>query len=169
MHKIRLDDRRAKKRPRRLSDLARPSSCVALAGRFTSQTFRTNGMATHTYTQTRVVNIYFVHHAEVIRCEHKMVYYFHVRRIQNLLQMIMAQGFPTWAEEGMFSRATGVVWLILILVQNDRERKKQKQKQNKTKNISVLAPPGLCRGLPFRDIPMTQKRPQILKVYRRSR
>ena len=39
--KIRLDERRAKKRPRRLSALARPSSCVALAGRFTSQTFRT--------------------------------------------------------------------------------------------------------------------------------
>ena len=119
MHKIRLDDRRTKKRPRRLSNLARPSSCVALAGRFTSQTFRTNGMATHTYTRRlggRAVNIYFVHHAEVIRCEHKMVYYLHVRRIQNLLQMIMAQGFPAWAEEGMFSRATCVVWLILILV-----------------------------------------------------
>ena len=39
--KIRLDERRAKKRPRRLSVLARPSSCVALAGMFTSQTFRT--------------------------------------------------------------------------------------------------------------------------------
>ena len=49
-----------------------------------------------------------------------MVYYFHVRCIQNLLQMIMAQGFPAWAEEGI-SRATGVVRLILILVQNDRE------------------------------------------------
>ena len=49
-----------------------------------------------------------------------MVYYFHVRRIQNLLQMIMVQGFPAWAEEGI-SRATGVVRLILILVQNDRE------------------------------------------------
>ena len=98
-----------------------------------------------------------------------MVYYFHVRCIQNLLQMIMAQGFSAWAEEGMFSRATGVVRLILILVQNDRERKKQKQKQNKTKNINVLAPPGLCRGLPIRDVPMTQQRPQILKVYRRSR
>ena len=136
MHKIQLDDRRAKKQlPRRLSNLARPSSCVALAGRFTSQTFRTNGMATHTYTHRlggRAVSIYFVHHAEVLRCEHKMVYYFHVRRIQNLLQVIMVQGFPAWAEEGMFSRATGVVWLILILVQNDRERKKQKQtKQNK--------------------------------------
>ena len=130
MHKIRLDDRRAKKRPRRLSNLARPSSCVALAGRFTSQTFRTNGMATHTYTQRlggRAVNIYFVHHAEVIRCEHKMVYYFHVRRIQNLLHMIMAQGFRAWAEEGMISKATGVVWLILILVYNGRENKtKQK-------------------------------------------
>ena len=135
MHKIQLDDRRAKQLPRRLSNLARPSSCVALAGRFTSQMFRTNGMPTHTYTHSlggRAVSIYFVHHAEVLRCEHKMVYYFHVRRIQNLLQMIMVQGFPAWAEEGMFSRATGVVWLILILVQNDRERKKQKQtKQNK--------------------------------------
>ena len=62
----------------------------------------------HTHTHRlggRAVNIYFVDHAEVIRCEHKMVYYFHVRRIQNLLQMIMAQGFPAWVEEGMFSRA----------------------------------------------------------------
>ena len=166
MHKTRLDDRRAKQRPRRLSNLARPSSCVPLVGRFTSQTFRTNGMATHTYTHRlggRAASIYFVHHAEVIRCEHKMVHYFHVRRIQNLLQMIMVQGLPAWAEEGMFSRATGVVWLILILVQNDRERKKEK------KNTSVFAPPGPCRGLPFRDVPMTQKRPQVLKVYRRSR
>ena len=34
-------------------------------------------MATHTYTHSlggRTVNIYFVHHAEVIRCEYKMVY-----------------------------------------------------------------------------------------------
>ena len=74
-----------------------------------------------------------------------MVYYFHVRRIKNLLQMIMAQGFPAWAEEGI-SRATGVVRLILILVQNDREGKKTKQKQNKTKDISVLAPPGCAKG-----------------------
>ena len=60
-----------------------------------------------------------------------MLYYFHVRRIQNLLQMIMAQGFPAWAEEGI-SRATGVVRLIFILVQTTvRENKKQKQKQNK--------------------------------------
>ena len=56
-----------------------------------------------------------------------MVYYFHVRRIQNLLQMIMVQGFPAWAEEGI-SRATGVVRLILIPVQNDREGKKKKKK-----------------------------------------
>ena len=59
-----------------------------------------------------------------------MVYYFRVRHIQNLLQMITAQGFPAWAEEGI-SRATDVVRLILILVQNDREGKKTKQKQNK--------------------------------------
>ena len=59
-----------------------------------------------------------------------MVYYFHVRRIQNLLQIIMAHGFPAWAEEGI-SRATGVVRLIFILVQNDREGKKnRKRKQN---------------------------------------
>ena len=90
-------------------------------------------MATHTYTHSlggRTDNIYFVHHTEVIRCEYKMVYYFHVRRIQNLLQMIMAQGFPAWAEEGI-SRATGVVRHILILVQNDREGKKTKTNQNK--------------------------------------
>ena len=72
------------------------------------------------------------YHAAMIRCEHnKMLYYFHVRRTQNLLQMIMAQGFLAWAEEGI-SRTTGVVRLIFILVQNDREGKqKQKQKQNK--------------------------------------
>ena len=108
-------------------------------------------MATHTYTHSlggRTVNIYFVHHAGVICCEHKMVYYFHVRRIQNLLQMIMAQGFPAWAEEGI-SSATGVVRLILILVQNDREGKKKKKK----KDISVLAPPGCaedCYSVTFR-------------------
>ena len=42
---------------------------MAPAGMSTSQTFRTNGMATHTYTHRlggRAVNIYFVHHAEVI-------------------------------------------------------------------------------------------------------
>ena len=33
-----------------------------------------------------------------------------------LLQVVMAQSFPAWAEEGMISRATGVVWLILVLV-----------------------------------------------------
>ena len=66
-----------------------------------------------------------------------MVYYFHVRRIQNLLQMIMAQGFPAWAEEGI-SRATGVVRLILILVQNDREGKKTKTK-TKLKHFVPIA------------------------------
>ena len=66
-----------------------------------------------------------------------MVYYFHVRRIQNLLQMIMAKGFPAWAEEGI-SRATGVVRLILILVQNDREGK-TKQNKNKTKQKTSVS------------------------------
>ena len=114
-------------------------------------------MATHTYTHSlggRTVNIYFVHHAEVIRCEYKMVHYFHVRRIQNLLQMIMAQGFPAWAEEGI-SRATGVVRLILILVQNDRERKKEKKKKKKhlVPIVLVLVVLGLrqkkCRSMTF--------------------
>ena len=87
-----------------------------------------------------------------------MVYYFHVRRIENLLQMVMAQGFPAWAEEGI-SRATGVVRLILILVQNDREGKnKQKNKKNKHQCLRAAR---LCRGLLFRDISMTQKRPQF--------
>ena len=95
---------------------------------------------THTHTELsgRAVNIYLVHHAEVIRCEHdKMVYYFHVRRIQNLLQMIMAQGFPAWAEEGI-SRATGVVRLIFILVQNDREGKKQKTKTKQKHLVPIV-------------------------------
>ena len=43
VHQVRLDDRRAKERPRRLSNLARPSSCVALAGMSTSQTSRKMG------------------------------------------------------------------------------------------------------------------------------
>ena len=156
MHKIRLDDRRAKKRPRRLSDLARPSSCVALASRFTSQTFRTNGVAPHTYTHRlgeRAVNIYFVHNAEVIRCEHKMVYYFHVRRIQNLLQMIMAQDFPAWAEEGMFSRAAGVVWLIFNPCLKRPCKKKQKQNKTKQKTSVSSRRPGCaedCRSVTFR-------------------
>ena len=88
-----------------------------------------------------------------------MVYYFHVRRIPNLLEMIMAQGFPAWAEEGI-SRATGVVRLILILVQNDREVKKQKKTPKKTKTKKRHQCPRaarLCRGLLFRDISMTQK------------
>ena len=45
-----------------------------------------------------------------------MVQYFNVRCIQTLLQVIVAQSFPAWAEEGMISRAAGVVWLILIFV-----------------------------------------------------
>ena len=103
----------------------------------------------------RTVNIYFVHHAEVIRCEYKMVYYFDVRRsIQNLLQMIMAQGFPAWAEEGI-SRATGVVRLILILVQNDREGKKKKKKKLLVPIALVLVVLGLrqkIKKLPFHDV-----------------
>ena len=91
-----------------------------------------------------MVNIYFVHHAEVIRCEHKMVYYFHVRRIQNLLQMIMAQGFPAWAEEGI-SRATGVVRLILILVQNDREGKNKNKNKTKQKTSVSSGRPAVPR------------------------
>ena len=68
-----------------------------------------------------------------------MVYYFHVRRIQNLLQIIMAQGFPAWAEEGI-SRATGVVRLILILVQNDREGKKKKKKKTSVSSRRPAVP-----------------------------
>ena len=66
-----------------------------------------------------------------------MVYNFRIRRIQNLLQMIMAQGFPAWADEGI-SRATDVVRLILILVQNDHEGKKT-NKTNKTKQKTSVS------------------------------
>ena len=121
IHKIQLDDRGARKQMQ--------PCCINLLVRL--QTRRSEQMGwqrTHTHTELsgRAINIYFVHHAEVIRCEHKMVYYFHVRRIQNFLQMIMAQGFPAWAEEGI-SRATGVVRLISILVQNDCEGKKKQK------------------------------------------
>ena len=125
-----------------------------LAGSRARRSEQMGWQRTHTHRLGgRAVNIYFVHHAEVIRCEHKMVYYFHVRRIQNLLQMIMAQGFPAWAEEGMLSRATGVVWLISTLVQSDRERKKTKKKKT---SVSSRRPGCVedCRSV-------TQKRPQI--------
>ena len=97
-------------------------------------------MATHTYTHSlggRTVNIYYVHRAEVIRCEYRMVYHFHVRRIQNLLQMIMAQSFSARAEEGI-RRATGVVRLILILVQNDRDGKKTKTKTKQKHSVPIV-------------------------------
>ena len=66
-----------------------------------------------------------------------MVYFFPVECIQNLLQMIMAQGFLHSGGVRVYqvvSRATGgVVWTILILVQNDREKKNENKKQ---KNIA---------------------------------
>ena len=114
----------------------------------------------HIHTQNkaegRLIFILY-NHAEVIRCEHnKMVYYFHVRRIQNLLQMIMAPGFPARAEEGI-SRATGVVRLIFILVQNDREGKNKNKTKNETKTLSADSPcpcgarasPNICRSVTF--------------------
>ena len=80
--------------------------------------------------------------------------------LNNLLQIDGpgARFSARWWSEGIISRATGGVWIILILVQNDPEKKKtetKKQKNKQTKNISVLAPPGLRRRLPFRDVPMT--------------
>ena len=58
--------------------------------------------------------------------------------------MVMAQSFPAWAEEGIISRAAGVVWIILILVQNDREIKTKNKKQKKTLlMVLVLATLGL--------------------------
>ena len=80
-----------------------------------------------------------------------MVYYFHVRRIQNFLQMVMAQDFPAWAEEGI-SRATGVVRLIFILVQNDREGKKKKKKTLSADSPLSLRCSGFAKNLPFRDV-----------------
>ena len=50
--------------------------------------------------------------------------------LEILLQMVMAQSFPAWAEEGIISRATGVIWIILILLQNDHEKKKKKKKKH---------------------------------------
>ena len=71
--------------------------------------------------------------------------------------MLMAQSFPAWAEEGIISRATGVVWIILLPVQNDRE-KKQKTKNKKQKKtllmVLVFATLWFRQKLPFRDVPM---------------
>ena len=93
----------------------------------------------------------------VICCEHKVVQHFHVKCIQNLLQ-IDGPGRRFSARrrsEVLISRATGGVWIILILVQNDPEKTKTKNKTKQKKNISVFAPPRLRRRLPFRDVPMT--------------
>ena len=49
--------------------------------------------------------------------------------------------------EGIISRATGVVWIILILVQNDREKK------TKTKNIADGPCPCDARASPKIDVP----------------
>ena len=79
----------------------------------TSQTFRTNGMATHTYTHRlggRAVNIYFVHHAEVIM----------LRAQDDVLspRLMYSKFVPDdhgtrfsarWRSEGIVSRATGGV------------------------------------------------------------
>ena len=69
--------------------------------------------------------------------------------LEFLLQMVMAQSFPAWAEEGIISRATGVVWIILILVQNDREEK------NKTKQKNIADGPCPCdaRASPKISVP----------------
>ena len=53
--------------------------------------------------------------------------------------------------EGIISRATGVVWIILILVQNDREKK---TKQKTLLMVLFLATLGLRQKLTFRDVPM---------------
>ena len=69
--------------------------------------------------------------------------------------MVMAQSFPAWAEEGMISRATGVVWLILILVQNGRENKQNKKQKAKTFSADGPCPCGAraspknCRSVTF--------------------
>ena len=87
-----------------------------------------------------------------------MVYYFHVKCIQNFARNGHGTKFSArWRSEGIVSRATGgVVRTILILVQNDREKKnkKQKQKQKTLLMVLVLAALGLRQQLPFRDVPM---------------
>ena len=68
--------------------------------------------------------------------------------------MVMTQSFPAWAEEGMVSKATGVVWLILILVKNGREKNNNKKtKKPLVQMVLVLAALGLhkiiCRSVTF--------------------
>ena len=59
--------------------------------------------------------------------------------------------FSAWRRsEGIISKATGVVWIILILVRNDREKEtKQKQTRKKT---SVSLRRWLRQNLPFRHV-----------------
>ena len=55
----------------------------------------------------------------------------------------------------MISRATGVVWLILILVQNGRENKQNKKQKAKTFSADGPCPCGARaspKKLPFRDV-----------------
>ena len=124
----------------------------------TSQTFRTNGMATHTYTHElggRAVNIYFVHHTEVIMLQAQDGVLFPRWMYSKFAPDDHGTWFSArWRSEGIVSRATGgVIWTILILIQNDRRKKNERQKKTLLM-VLVLAALGLRQRLPFRDIPM---------------
>ena len=85
-----------------------------------------------------------------------MVYYFHVRRIQNLLQMIMAQGFRWRRSEDVVGRVACGVYHFNTCSQTT-VKIKRKHKKQKTKTFSADSPcPCGARAsqnkLPFRDV-----------------
>ena len=97
----------------------------------TSQTFGTNGMATHTYTHGlggRAVNIYFVHHAEVILLRAQDGVLFPRWMYSKVAPDDHGTWFSArWRSEGMVRMAIGgVIWTILNLIQNDREKKNER-------------------------------------------
>ena len=62
--------------------------------------------------------------------------------------------FARRRNKGIISRATGVVWIILILVQNDREKKQKTKNKNKNKkNIADGPCPCDARAWPKIDVP----------------
>ena len=118
---------------RRLDNLARPSSCVALACMSTSQTSRkVGGRHTHDRLGGGAFNGHLLDFSlylfctllMVICCEHKLVQHFHVSARRR--------------SEVLISRATGGVWIILILVQNDPEKTKTKNKTKQNKKHQCL-------------------------------
>ena len=86
-----------------------------------------------------------------------MVYYFHVRRIQNLMQMIMAQGFPAWAKEGTVGQLVLFGSFSSLFKTTVKEKKQKTKTKTKQKHLVPIAlvlvvlglRPNFCRSVTF--------------------